>query len=172
MLHGISISDGHLIVFKSVKVNSHAIWSSNGILTAVSFTDTASVVIDDRDVLIQNIASVVDLKLDIEFEYSAPCDRCGVAASNKHTVTILKSLATSLERQESDTIIVVPDMQLEVDELVYTEVVLNLPSKHLCKEDCKGLCYKCGKNLNEGDCDCENSEPDPRFEKLRELLNN
>ncbi|MBO4432092.1 MAG: DUF177 domain-containing protein [Clostridia bacterium] len=120
---------------------------------------------------ISNVASVVTLKLDIEFEYSAPCDRCGVAASNKHTVTILKSLATSLERQESDTIIVVPDMQLEVDELVYTEVVLNLPSKHLCKEDCKGLCYKCGKNLNEGDCGCDLTEPDPRFEKLRELLN-
>ena len=123
-------------------------------------------------ILIQNTASVVSFELNIEFEYSAPCDRCGVAASNKHTVTILKSLATSLERQESDTIIVVPDMQLEVDELVYTEVVLNLPSKHLCKEDCKGLCFKCGKNLNEGPCGCETHEPDPRFDKLRELLNN
>ena len=123
-------------------------------------------------VAVSNVASVVTLKLDIEFEYSAPCDRCGVMASKEHTVTIEKSLATSLERQESDTIIVVPDMQLEVDELVYTEVILNLPSKHLCKEDCKGLCIKCGKNLNEGDCGCPKTELDPRLEKLRELLNN
>ena len=63
-------------------------------------------------------------------------------------------------------------MQLEVDELVYTEVILNLPSKHLCKADCKGLCFKCGKNLNEGDCGCKSDEPDPRFAKLRELLDN
>lgn len=121
-------------------------------------------------VLINNCASVVSLNLSIEFEYVAPCDRCGILTSGRHTVTIERSLATSLERQESDTIVVVPDMQLEVDELVYTEVILNLPSKHLCKDDCKGLCAKCGKNLNEGSCRCDAGEPDPRFDKLRELL--
>ena len=126
----------------------------------------------EYSVLVMNTASVVSLKLDIRFEYSAPCDRCGTDTSVCHTVTVEKSLATSLERQESDTIIAVPDMQLEVDELVYTEVILNLPSKHLCKADCKGLCFKCGKNLNEGDCGCETEEPDPRFAKLRELLDN
>ena len=120
--------------------------------------------------VVSNESSVVTLKLQIDFEFTAPCDRCGDLASECHSVTIDKSLATSLERQESDTIIVVPDMQLEVDELVYSEVILNLPSKHLCREDCKGLCIKCGKNLNEGDCGCDLSEPDPRLEKLRELL--
>ena len=121
---------------------------------------------------VSNTSSVVTLKLDIQFEFVAPCDRCGVTASVCHGVTIEKLLAASLERQESDTIIVVPDMRLEVDELVYSEVILNLPRKHLCKEDCKGLCMKCGKNLNEGDCGCDLSQPDPRFEKLRELLDN
>lgn len=121
---------------------------------------------------VSNVASVVTLRLLIDFEYSAPCDRCGSYTSKRHSVTIEKSLATSLERQESDTIIVVSDMRLEVDELVYSEVILNLPSKHLCSDACKGLCCKCGKNLNEGDCGCDNNEPDPRFEKLRELLNN
>lgn len=121
---------------------------------------------------VSNVSSVVTLKLDIEFEFSAPCDRCGTFTSDSHSVTIDKSLATSLQRQESDTIIVVPDMRLDVDELVYSEVILNLPSKHLCKSDCKGLCEKCGKNLNEGDCGCAIHEPDPRFDKLRELLNN
>ncbi|MBR5922574.1 MAG: DUF177 domain-containing protein [Clostridia bacterium] len=120
---------------------------------------------------VSNNSSIVSINLNIDFEICAPCDRCGVLASECHGVTIDKSLAASLERQESDTIIVVPDMRLEVDELVYSEVILNLPTKHLCKEDCKGLCPKCGKNLNKGDCGCDLSEPDPRFEKLRELLN-
>lgn len=119
---------------------------------------------------VMNESSVVTLNLKIDFEFTAPCDRCGVLTSECHSVTIDKSLATSLERQESDTIIVVPDMQLEVDELVYSEVILNLPSKHLCREDCKGLCIKCGKNLNEGECGCDLYEPDPRLEKLRDLL--
>ena len=121
---------------------------------------------------VSNSSSMVNLNLQIDFEVCAPCDRCGVLASECHSVTIDKSLAASLQRQESDTIIVVPDMRLEVDELVYSEVILNLPTKHLCKEDCKGLCQKCGKNLNEGKCGCDSSDPDPRFEKLRELLNN
>ena len=78
----------------------------------------------------------------------------------------------SLVRQESDTIIEVPGMKLDVDELVYTEVVLSLPTKHLCKDTCKGLCDMCGKNLNEGDCDCVKTEIDPRLSALADLLKN
>lgn len=121
---------------------------------------------------ISNKASVVSLNLLIEYEFSAPCDRCGIDAVHSHTVSVDKLLATAIERQESDTIITVPDMKFDVDEFVYSEVILDLPSKHLCKETCKGICCKCGKNLNEGDCGCSNKEVDPRLSKLMELLNN
>ena len=117
-----------------------------------------------------NKASVVHLNLVIEYTFSAPCDRCGVDARHNHTVNVDKLLATAIERQESDTIITVPDMKLDVDEFVYSEVILDLPSKHLCKESCKGICYKCGKNLNEGECGCTEKEVDPRIAKLMELL--
>ena len=46
------------------------------------------------------------------------------------------------------------DNVLELDELVISDLLLQLPTKILCKEDCKGLCFKCGKDLNDGDCDC------------------
>ncbi len=121
---------------------------------------------------VSNKASVVSLKLLIEYIFDAPCDRCGVDAIHNHTVTVDKLLATAIERQESDTIITVPDMKFDVDEFVYSEVILNLPSKHLCSEGCKGLCAKCGKNLNEGECDCPTREVDPRLAKLLELLDN
>ena len=119
-----------------------------------------------------NKASVVALNLIIEYIFAAPCDRCGVDAAHNHTVNIDKLLATAIERQESDTIITVPDMKLDVDEFVYSEVILDLPSKHLCNEDCKGICFKCGKNLNEGECGCNTREVDPRLAKLMELLDN
>ncbi len=119
---------------------------------------------------VKNSAGVVSLSLSISYEISAPCDRCGTFAVNKHTVDFDKMLAVSLERQESDTIIEVPGMKLDVDELVYTEVVLDLPMKHLCKSDCKGICPQCGKNLNEGECDCVQDDIDPRLAKLKELL--
>lgn len=117
-----------------------------------------------------NRAGVVSLNLLIEYTFAAPCDRCGIDAVHNHTVTVDKLLATAIERQESDTIITVPDMKFDVDEFVYSEVILDLPSKHLCKGDCKGICFKCGKNLNEGDCGCDTREVDPRLAKLLELL--
>ena len=119
-----------------------------------------------------NKASVVSLNLIIEYIFAAPCDRCGVDAAHNHTVNIDKLLATAIERQESDTIITVPDMKLDVDEFVYSEVILDLPSKHLCNDNCKGICFKCGKNLNEGECGCNTREVDPRLAKLMELLDN
>ncbi len=119
---------------------------------------------------VSNRASVVSLNLIIEYTFAADCDRCGVFAQHNHTVIVDKLLATAIERQESDTIITVPDMKLDVDEFVYSEVILDLPSKHLCDENCKGICLKCGKNLNEGECGCSTKEVDPRLAKLMELL--
>lgn len=120
---------------------------------------------------VSNKADVVSLLLNMVYEYSAVCDRCGAETVREYTVTLSRSLAVSIEGEDSDTILVVPQMQLDVDELVFTEVYLSLPTKFLCEENCKGLCSKCGKNLNEGDCGCSQKEIDPRLKKLADLLN-
>ncbi len=117
-----------------------------------------------------NKASLVRLEASVVFEYEAPCDRCGTNTRREHTVTLDKSLAVSIEAEESDTILITPDMKLNLDELVYSEVVVSLPMKHLCDEECKGICFKCGKNLNEGECNCVKKEIDPRLAVLAELL--
>lgn len=49
-------------------------------------------------------------------------------------------------------------------------VLSSLPMKILCGEDCRGLCQKCGANLNSGDCKCSADEIDPRMEMLKKLL--
>ena len=121
---------------------------------------------------VTNKASLVELNADITYVFEAPCDRCGVYTAKKHTLHIEKSLAPSIEEEESDSILLTPDMKLDLSELVYSEVIVSLPMKHLCKEDCKGICFKCGKNLNEGKCDCPQKEIDPRLSALAELLNN
>lgn len=119
---------------------------------------------------ITNKASLVRLEAEITFEFDASCDRCGTRTAKRHTLKVSKSLATSIEGEESDTIITVPDMKLDLDELIYTETVTNLPMKHLCDENCKGICPKCGKNLNEGECGCPKKEIDPRLKALADLL--
>ena len=120
--------------------------------------------------MVSNKASLVRLEAQIYYEFDAPCDRCSVQTVRTHTITVDKSLAASIEAEESDTILVIPDMKLNLDELIYSEVIVNLPTKHLCNEDCKGICFKCGKNLNEGKCDCPEKEIDPRLAALAELL--
>lgn len=119
---------------------------------------------------IENKASLIRFCAEISYEFDAPCDRCGVDTVKKHTVAVEKSLASSIEGEDSDTILLVPDMKLDLDEFLYSEVIMSLPMKHVCSEMCKGICQKCGKNLNEGDCGCEKKEIDPRLAVLAELL--
>ncbi len=121
---------------------------------------------------VSNKSSLIRFEAEIAFEYDAPCHRCGTETVRKHTVKVDKSLATSIEGDDSDTILLVPDMKLDIDEFLYTEVIVSLPMKHLCSKDCKGVCSKCGKNLNDGKCDCPEKEIDPRLSALAELLNN
>jgi uncharacterized protein len=47
---------------------------------------------------------------------------------------------------------------------------MEFPLRFLCHDDCKGLCQRCGKNLNEGECDCSKKEIDPRMAPLQKLL--
>lgn len=54
--------------------------------------------------------------------------------------------------------------------LLWEEFLLSLPVKPLCRLDCKGLCPTCGRNRNEGACQCVNDEADPRLAALRGLI--
>jgi uncharacterized protein len=47
---------------------------------------------------------------------------------------------------------------------------MEFPSRFLCSDDCKGLCQRCGKNLNEGACNCGKDEIDPRLAPLKKIL--
>jgi len=114
---------------------------------------------------------IVELKAKIYVEYSADCDRCGEKATKHYCFEVRKTLVTELANgEESDDVIVIPDMRFDLREFTRAEVVLGLPTKHLCREDCKGVCSNCGKNLNEGECSCSKKQIDPRLEALRQLL--
>lgn len=119
---------------------------------------------------IANNAGVVTLSIHYSVCYEAPCDRCGVESRNCFGVDITHILATKIENEDNDDIVLVPDMELDLDELCRNDVLLHIPMKHLCREDCKGICVGCGKNLNEGECGCEKKEIDPRLQALADLL--
>jgi len=61
---------------------------------------------------------------------------------------------------------------IDLAEDVRQYVILGLPPKMLCREECAGLCPTCGANLNLAKCDCKNEEPDSRWSELQKILKN
>ena len=119
---------------------------------------------------VENKAGIVSAEIQADFVYKTSCDRCMTPIERRFQYSFSHKLIESLEEEYNDDYIETPDLMLDLDELVKTDILLELPSKFLCRGDCQGLCQKCGHNLNLGDCDCDKSELDPRLEKLKELL--
>ena len=116
-----------------------------------------------------NKLGVVSFEATAQFTYRAPCDRCAEPVEREYSLPIHHGLVTALNNEDNDDFLVVENMKLDVDELVRSDVLLSLPTKFLCKSDCKGLCSKCGANLNLGPCNCK-KEVDPRLSALLELM--
>lgn len=124
----------------------------------------------DVSATVSNKTGLVTLDIDVEYDYSRPCDRCFVDVLTHRAEHFSHRLVESLEGDYNDEYIETTDYKLDLSELVTTDILLNLPSKYLCKGDCQGLCHKCGHNLNLGECDCDKREIDPRLEALKQLL--
>ena len=118
---------------------------------------------------IENKAGIVTLTANAELVYEAPCDRCAKDVKREFNFPVEHTLVVALESGENDAFLEVPNMRLNLDELVEEDVNLALPTKYLCNDECKGLCPMCGRNLNEGQCDCK-APVDPRMEALLKLL--
>ena len=115
-------------------------------------------------------ADVLYLDINISFEFFGFCDRCAEEVKKDFNFNIKRIVVEKLENEEDDDdYIVVNNRELDLDELVNEEVSLSLPNKILCKDDCKGLCPKCGANLNFKQCDCK-KDVDPRMAALLQLL--
>ncbi|MBQ0098487.1 MAG: DUF177 domain-containing protein [Oscillospiraceae bacterium] len=117
----------------------------------------------------QNRAGIVTLDLKVNFEYTRPCDRCFEDVKTDYSFDFSHKLIESL-CDDDDDYIETPNMSVELDDLVASDILLNLPTKYLCKGDCQGLCQKCGHNLNNGDCECDKQEIDPRLEALKQFF--
>lgn len=117
-----------------------------------------------------NRAGIVILSYAADFKLRLHCDRCLDEFERNFTVSCEQVLVTELNT-DNDEYIVVEDYKLNTDELVLSDILLNLPSKLLCSRDCKGLCPQCGANLNHADCLCKKTDIDPRLAALSEFFN-
>ncbi len=107
------------------------------------------------------------------------CDRCvapvQIPVNAEFDVTyvpeeVLETTAEATELQADDlTFATYAGDELDLDELAREQLLLALPARHLCREDCKGLCLTCGEDLNTEACHCEAQEIDPRWAALAAL---
>jgi len=121
--------------------------------------------------------STVSVEGHIEARVEAACSRCG----HRFEIPIdrdFKSMFVTAETRETDRAAELDADDLDLDyyqggvidglQILVEEILLEVPMKTLCAEDCKGLCATCGANLNRTDCDCD-ADVDPRWASLKGL---
>lgn len=118
---------------------------------------------------VRNMAGALILNATMKTNLSLCCDRCGKPFTQDKEASYETLLATELEDEENDDIILLEDDQLELDELMTDVFLLSLDTKNLCKEDCQGLCAGCGADLNTEPCRCK-KEVDPRLADLAKFF--
>lgn len=113
----------------------------------------------------------VDLSFELPGQFT--CDRCGQPFVQQHSGRddFFFSLAGSSETGEDPETPMIPKGAVEIDvsQEIRDLVILSLPFQLVCRADCKGLCPRCGANLNLETCRCQTADVDPRWEKLRSL---
>ena len=109
-----------------------------------------------------------------KFTFVLACDRClddvvySFDLSFQSKIVAPDYAGTDMDDYETDYM---EGYHLNVDKLINNEILLNWPAKILCREDCKGICKVCGKNLNDGACGCDDFVPDPRMAAIKDIMN-
>ena len=107
------------------------------------------------------------------FTFEAGCDRCLQPVEQEIVLDFEREVwapeaATDPSVYEEQPFM--DEFQLNVEDLLNSEIVTSWPMKILCKPDCKGICPICGRDLNTGMCDCDSFVPDPRMAAIKDIF--
>ena len=124
---------------------------------------------------ITNTAGYMRMSVSLSVDYESACARCLKPISGSFTLDLEKTVAPrdlleDLPEEKFDEYAIIDDGFLDMDEQLKEQLELEFPARFLCREDCLGLCQKCGHDLNSGKCDCPEKEIDPRLATLLEIL--
>lgn len=112
----------------------------------------------------------------LHLQIQVPCDRCLENVNTDFHFEISKELDMKVSDEDRvkdlDENSFVSGYELDTDKLIYNEILVNWPMKILCREDCKGICNRCGTNLNNGTCDCDTTVLDPRMSIIKDIFKN
>lgn len=103
-----------------------------------------------------NRAGIVTLKFTVSCKLNVVCDRCLKELTREYSYDFSHIVVPSLQSEDDkyDTYLVAENDSIDMNQTAISDLLLMLPTKMLCREDCKGLCDICGCDLNEHTCDC------------------
>ncbi len=125
---------------------------------------------------IVNMSGYMKLTLEINMKYKTECARCLCPLDETFILDFDKTVAVAgtLENEDTDEVIteyiIISENKLNLVQVITEQLLFEFPSKHICSENCRGLCQICGHALNESNCGCKIDKIDPRFEVLKSLL--
>ena len=118
--------------------------------------------------VVENTAGVLTARGEIEAGMTCLCDRCGREFKRNKRIGFAVPIVPEGGSEDPEAFELEGDW-LDLDDLLETVYILDMDTKYLCREDCKGVCPECGKDLNEGPCSCR-KKADPRLAVLEQLL--
>ena len=115
------------------------------------------------------LGDIIHLDIQITTTLLLICSRCTENFSEIINIDVHEIFSNNPTDEDGYIIFINSDV-IDITEIVENNLFWALPIKKLCKEDCMGLCQKCGSNLNISTCNCENRDVDPRLAKLKDLF--
>lgn len=116
--------------------------------------------------------SAVSIRFKTELVLGIPCSRCLEEVPYEVSLDYEGKADLDHPAEDEDLISDIEEKELDLDMLIFDEVVPQLPTRVLCREDCKGLCPVCGTNLNEKECGCDRTVADPRMAAIQDIFKN
>jgi uncharacterized protein len=111
---------------------------------------------------------ILELTGLIKYEYDINCYRCLKNIHRSMNIKVNENILNARSVNDEDDVFTYEGDYLDLDIILKNYIILSLPMKQVCSNDCKGLCPICGKNLNEKKCDCtEKNNINPQMEILR-----
>lgn len=164
------MSDRHETLDKTVELKMDVFESKAG---KFSIVEKTPVHVKAEHVRGKEMFLCVQTSLVIEI----PCDRCLENVRQEFVLDIKKHVDldvpdAELTEELDESNFIIDGCNLDIEKLLYNEILIGWPVKVLCREDCQGICSTCGQNLNEGFCNCEDTGLDPRMSVVRDLFKN
>ena len=140
--------------------------SLDGVRVDLAHLDPAPVV---GDLTLESVVEGVLVTGSLSGDVTCRCARCLSEFGTALRVDVCELFAAPGHLEDEEDVYRVAGEEIDLEPMVRDEITLGLPLNPLCRNDCKGMCARCGRDLNEGACDCAEDTTDPRWAELDEL---